>query len=48
MAKNVRIGARNQVTIPKEIMESLVLKPKDYLQVSIKYPNFIVMRKVEN
>lgn len=32
----VKLGARRQVTIPKEIIEQLGIKPGDYLEVTCK------------
>ena len=38
----VKLGARRQVTIPKEIIEQLGLKPGDYVEVTRKNRSIVI------
>ncbi|MCI2429402.1 AbrB/MazE/SpoVT family DNA-binding domain-containing protein [Candidatus Acetothermia bacterium] len=39
----VRVGARRQVTIPKEIIEQLGIKPGDYVEVTHRDHQVIIV-----
>ena len=41
----VKIGARHQVTIPKEIVEQAKLKPGEYVEVTLEKGKIVVIPK---
>ncbi len=41
----VKVGARHQVTIPKEIVEQVKLKPGDYVEVDLKGGKIVIVPK---
>jgi AbrB family looped-hinge helix DNA binding protein len=41
----VKVGARHQVTIPKEIVEKLRLKSGDYVEVTLEDSKVIIVPK---
>lgn len=41
----VKVGARHQITIPKEIVEELRLKPGDYVEVDREGERIVIIPK---